>query len=100
MDIRPSRPQRNVHIALVIPDQSTFRSLRKSAYLIQDPAHPTVGVKLHILHGEKGHDPQNLIARHCITALALASPQVAALQYPEAIELGWSDDSARLVADD
>ena len=92
MDSRPSGPHQTLHIALVIPDRKLFRVLSKNAYLLQDPTRRDVGVKLHVIEARKGTDPQEVLAKHSLVALGLVSPEVAGLQYPEEIELGWSHD--------
>jgi len=96
MDSQPDSPPQEVHIALVIPDTKGFRRLSKSAYIIQDAARKDVVVKLHVLEGpdpEKNpEEATSLVLRNALTRLGLVTPKVAALQYPEEIELGWQEE--------
>lgn len=90
VDVRPSGPSQELHIALVVPDLRTFRSLSEGAYVISDATGRDVAVTLHVLQGTK-EEASELTQKHALVQLGLVSPTVARLQYPEQIELGWKE---------
>ncbi len=82
-----------LHIACVVPDLRQLAVLKQNMWLIKP--HDWDGkVQLHILVQRKGVTNDDLIYRHALVNLGLVTPQTAALQYPEEIELGWSDENA------
>lgn len=90
----PDTPPTILHFALVVPDLKLYGILRKSAWVIKPPDWAG-DVKLHVLQQRPKVEPEELVNKFALTALGLVSPQVATLQYPEEIELGWKDDPAQ-----
>ena len=81
-----------LHVALVVPDLKLYGILRNAAWLIQ-PVGWDGTIKLHIIQQRPNTEPEELINRFALATLGLVTPEVAALQYPEEIEIGWNDDT-------
>lgn len=90
-DTRGESPDDTLHIALVIPDLRIFQTLKSSAYVLKPHDHDQA-IKLHVLLQKKNEDPQSIIFRFALTQLGMVTPEVAQLDYPEEMELGFSDD--------
>jgi hypothetical protein len=85
---------RRVHVALVVPDLKLFGSLKDSVYVLKPDEDEDLDIQVHVLVDRKGKDRQQVLFAFALTQLGLVEPSVAKLQYPEALELGWSDESA------
>lgn len=94
VDIPANRPRSKLHIALCVPDLKQFGILKKSAFLIQDPERRDVELVLHILVAKQGTNPIEQISAFALTRLGLIAPSVAQIQYPDELQIGWSDDTA------
>jgi hypothetical protein len=82
-----------IHLALVVPDIKIFGSLKRNAYILK-PHDLETQVKLHVLVQRKQQSEEEIIFAFALTQLGLVEPKVANLQYPEEIDLGWSDEDA------
>ena len=91
----PSEAQRELHIALVVPDLRVYGELKRNAFAVA--AHDvTDKVILHFILQRKDQDNSEIVQRWALTELGLVAPKVTGLQYPEEIQLGWeSDESAQ-----
>ena len=87
----PYPPPVPLHIALVIPDPKLLRKLRNAAWLIKPQDWPG-SVKLHVLEQRPKTEPDTLIFAFALKNLGLASAKVVGLNYPEEIEIGWTDE--------
>ena len=83
-----------IHIALVVPDLKVFGSLKDSVYVLKPDSAKDYDIQVHVLVDRKGKDRQAVLFGFALTQLGLVEPSVAKLQYPEELELGWSDKSA------
>jgi hypothetical protein len=91
-DVRET--QRELHIALVVPDLKQFHALRTGVFAVVDAEFPNIKPHVHVLLANDGTtdaDRQNIVARHALVTLGLVAPDVAQLQYPEEIEIGWNE---------
>ena len=88
-----------LHLALVIPDISVFRTIKSSVYAIKP--HDWEGeIYIHCLLPRPDKDDPSLVYRFALTELGLVEPKVADISYPEHIQFGWSDESAPINQDD
>jgi len=94
VDVPTNRPRSKLHIALCVPDLKQFGILKQSAFLIQDPERRDVELVLHVLVTKKGTEPIEQISAFALTRLGLIAPSVAKIQYPDELQIGWSDDTA------
>lgn len=81
-----------MHFALVVPDLKTYRALRDAVWAIK-PHGWNGEVRAHVLV-QKGREAQDVLFSFALTELGLVHPNVARLQYPEELEIGWSDATA------
>ena len=87
---------RTLHLAIVVPDISIFRKIKDSVKVIKP--HDWEGeVIVHCLLPRKDEDDNSLVFRFALTQLGLVEPKVAELQYPDQVELGWSDSKAPII---
>jgi hypothetical protein len=84
---------RRLHLALVLPDLKVFGSLKDSIYVLK-PQGWEGDIQVHVLLQRKGKSKQEVVFAFALTQLGLVEPSVANLQYPEELELGWSDSTA------
>lgn len=84
---------RTLHLAIVVPDITVFRKIKDSVKVIK-PYDWEGEVIVHCLLPRKDTDDNSLVFRFALTQLGLVEPKVAELQYPDQIELGWSDSKA------
>ena len=94
---RMQKAQR-LHIALVLPDIKIFGSLKNGVYVLK-PQEWKGDILVHILLQRKGKTKQEVVFGFALTQLGLITPSVAKLQYPEELELGWSDSNAPINED-
>jgi hypothetical protein len=90
---QPAEAHQPLHIALVVPDIGTYQRLRKKVWVIK-PAGYKDDIKIHFLLQGKDKTDSELTFSFALTDLGLITPEVGQIQYPENIELGWSDDTA------
>jgi len=83
-----------VHIALVVPDLKVFGVLKDSVYVLKPDSAEDLEILVHVLLDRKGKDRQQVLFGFALTQLGLVEPSVAKLQYPEELELGWSNKTA------
>lgn len=84
-------PRAVLHIALVVESLATYQELRKHTVLLA-PRDWEGTVKAHFLLRRKGQTDDDLTLKFALTELGLTDPAVAQLQYPETLELGWTDE--------
>lgn len=81
-----------MHLALVVNDLKTYGLLRDHLWVISPPGKRGV-VKVHVLLQKPKTSEQELVFGYALTRLGLTTPEAARLQYPEELEIGWSDDA-------
>jgi hypothetical protein len=83
-----------IHLALVVPDLKVFGRFKDSVYVLKPGDAKDLDIQVHVLLDRKGKDKQQVVLGFALTQLGLVEPSVAKLQYPEELELGWSDENA------
>ena len=84
---------KRLHLALVVPDIKLFGRLKNSVYILQ-PTPRNQEILVHVLLQRKEQSQSETVFAFALTQLGLIEPSVAQLQYPEELELGWSDSTA------
>lgn len=84
---------KRIHIALVVPDIKIFGRFKNSVYVLKPQDHED-DILVHVLLQRKDQTHEEILFAFALTQLGLVEPSVAKLQYPEEIELGWSNHTA------